>query len=118
MAGKNNLKVPTSEEAREYGRRGGKASAESRRAKKTMQEYAKLLLSLPVSGTKSYNQLSQMGIAPEVIDNKMLVVVGLLKEASKGNVAAVKELRNLVGEDGAGKDEGVMEELIEGLKNV
>ena len=38
--GKDNLIVPTSDEAREYGRKGGIASGEARRAKKTRRELA------------------------------------------------------------------------------
>ena len=33
------------------------------------------------------------------IDNTLLIVAGLLKEAGNGNVPAAKELRSIIGED-------------------
>ena len=42
-----NLKVPTSEQAREYGRKGGKASGEARRRKKELKELLEIALSQP-----------------------------------------------------------------------
>lgn len=99
MANEKNLRVPSSSEARENGKKGGKASGEARRAKKTMREQAELLLSLPVSDLKKYNKLARMGIPLENIDNKMLIVAALLAAASDGDVPAAKELRNIIGED-------------------
>lgn len=46
---KQNLRVPTSEEARRNGRKGGLASAASRRRKKELQERIQLYLSLPIN---------------------------------------------------------------------
>ena len=45
MANQQNLRVPTSEEAREMGRKGGKASAEARARRKTLREELLVLLS-------------------------------------------------------------------------
>lgn len=44
-------------ERRENARKAGKASGAARRAKRTMQEYADLLLSLPVSDRRKWNKL-------------------------------------------------------------
>ena len=44
MAGKDNLRVPTSEEARENGRKGGIASGKARREKKQLRECLEELL--------------------------------------------------------------------------
>lgn len=41
---KTNLKVPTSDQAREYGRKGGIASAEAKKKRKTLREELLLLL--------------------------------------------------------------------------
>ena len=40
-----------------------------------------------------------MGVPPEGIDNKMLMVSGLLAAACAGDVSAAKEIRNIIGED-------------------
>lgn len=102
MAGKQNL-IPggarTSAERRENARKAGKASGEARRAKKTMREYAELLLSLPVNDVKKKNKLAKMGVPAEDMDNKLAVVAALMMEAQAGYVPAAKELRSIIGED-------------------
>lgn len=45
MANESNLRVPTSKEAREIGSKGGKASVEARRRRKTLKEELLALLS-------------------------------------------------------------------------
>lgn len=120
MSNEKNL-IPMSErsksEAREIGSKGGKASGAARRAKRTMREYADLLLSLPVSDRRKWNKLARAGIPPEGCDNKMLVVFALMQAAQAGDVPAVKELRNLIGEDDANaSDTGQLEDLIKGLQ--
>ena len=89
----------TPSERRENARKAGKASGAARREKKKLKEYAELLLSLPVADMRKYNALARMGIPIEEINNKMLIVAGLLKEAGNGNVPAAKELRSIIGED-------------------
>ena len=113
--------IPYSErsenEARENGRKGGIASGESRRKRKLLKDSMNALLELPVSSTKEYNALIKMGIDIEDIDNSQLIVLALFNRAKSGDVAAIKELRNLIGEDSAeDKSAGQLERLIEGLK--
>lgn len=120
MANEKNL-IPYSErsenEARENGRKGGIASGESRRRRKLLKDSMNALLELPVSSTKEYNALIKMGIGIEDIDNSQLIVLALFNKAKSGDVAAIKELRNLIGEDSAeDKSAGQLERLIEGLK--
>lgn len=98
----NNL-IPANErsysEATRNGRKGGQRSGEVRREKKRLRDCAELLLSLPVADTNKWNKLAELGVPPEDIDNRMLMVTGLLNQASKGDTAAAKEIRNLIGED-------------------
>ena len=120
MANEKNL-IPYSErsenEARENGRKGGIASGESRRKRKLLKDSMNALLELQVSSTKEYNALIKMGIDIEDIDNSQLIVLALFNRAKSGDVAAIKELRNLIGEDSAeDKSAGQLERLIEGLK--
>ena len=120
LANEKNL-IPYSErsenEARENGRKGGIASGESRRKRKLLKDSMNALLELPVSSTKEYNALIKMGIDIEDIDNSQLIVLALFNRAKSGDIAAIKELRNLIGEDSAeDKSAGQLERLIEGLK--
>jgi Holliday junction resolvasome RuvABC ATP-dependent DNA helicase subunit len=113
----NNSLTPSERAAN--ARKAGKASGEARRAKKTMREYADFLLSLPVSDRRKWNKLSRAGVPPEGCDNKMLVTFALMQAAQSGDVQAVKELRNLIGED-RDTEVGIekLDEILKGLDDV
>ena len=51
MANEQNLRVPTSSEARENGKKGGIASGEARRAKKSLREALQILMDADLTGT-------------------------------------------------------------------
>lgn len=53
-----NLRVPTSEEAREIGKKGGIASGEARKRKKQLKEYLEILLERQVSTDKEGNPIT------------------------------------------------------------
>lgn len=107
----------TKSERREIAQKGGIASGESRRRRKLLKDSMNALLELPVSSTREYNALIKMGIDIKDIDNSQLIVLALFNKAKSGDVAAIKELRNLIGEDSAeDKSVGQLERLIEGLK--
>lgn len=57
------------------------------------------LLELPPSDVDDFNRLVEMGIPVEDMDNSQMVVVGLFRAATAGDVQAFRELRNLIGED-------------------
>lgn len=78
MANEENLRVPSSEEAREYGRKGGIASGEARRKRKTLKEELLLLL--------------EQGNTQEKIS------LALLQKAMNGDTKAFEVLRDTVGE--------------------
>ena len=50
MANEQNLRVPTSSEARENGKKGGIASGEARRAKKSLREAMQVLMEADLTG--------------------------------------------------------------------
>lgn len=88
----------TPEERRRNAAKAGRASGEARRARKTLRENMELLLSLPVSDRQK-GKLKNLGIEEVDMDNRMLVTAALFQRAVAGDVSAIKELRNLVGED-------------------
>lgn len=99
MANIDNLKVPTSEEARRYGAMGGKASGEARRQKKTLREKAQLLMSLSIQDEKDKEKLKQLGIDEENMDNDMMNLVHMLNIIKKENfnsVGAFNSIKDLV----------------------
>lgn len=108
----------TKDEQREIASKGGKASGKSRRKRKLLKDSMNALLDLSVGNKKEYNALVKMGVPVEDINNSQLIVVALFNQAKKGDVAAIKELRNLIGEDGKENEgTGQIERLIEGLKH-
>ena len=85
------------EKAAENGRKGGKASGDAKRRKKTLREAAEIYLSLPVSSQKAWNKLAKDGVDPEDVTNAMAIMAGLTIKAAKGDAKAAKVLFDLVG---------------------
>ena len=102
MAGEENL-IPfserTKEEARDLGRRGGKASGAARRRKRSLKEAADLYLSLPVEDKRRWNKLSRRYLDAEDIDNQMAMIVSLWDGAMAGDARSAKVLIDLLGKD-------------------
>ena len=89
MAGKENLRVPTSAEARENGRKGGKASAAKRAERKTFREGLLLLLREPLK--------DKAGQATDKTTQDA-IIAGLVKRAISGDTRAFEMIRDTIGE--------------------
>ena len=89
MAGKDNLKVPTSDEAREYGRKGGKASAAKRAERKTFREGLLLLLNEPLK--------DKLGVETGKTTQDA-IIAALVKRAASGDTRAFEMIRDTIGE--------------------
>lgn len=83
MANIENLKVPTSEEARKYGRKGGIASGKARREKKTMRETLEMLLEMETKSGRT---------------NREEITIGLINGAKKGNATNYRTVLETLGE--------------------
>ena len=109
MAGigkKENLKRLSSEEARKNGSKGGLASVQSRRRKKTMREALEMLL----FHTKLNEQTKQM-LKAEGVENaddfnhQMVITRSLIAKAESGDVQAYNAICAMIGEKPAEKME-------------
>lgn len=98
MANEQNLRPPTTEEARERGRKGGKASAKKRQQNKTFKEIISNFLDGQVSDERLKQQMIDFGFADKEVSNKSCAVFALWKEAIKGNTKAFELLRDTIGE--------------------
>lgn len=97
--GVNNLKVPTSEEARRNGKKGGLKSAKVRAERKKAKEAMNELLKLNVAGEKNREFLTKMGIKEEDQQNIMLLVARLyMKAAATGDPSAVRTVLEIAGD--------------------
>lgn len=110
------LNKRTKDEQKKIASMGGKASGKARRKRKTLKENMNALLELVPSNARDYNKLVKAGIELEDIDNSQLITLALFNEAKNGNIQAIKELRDLIGEGKEENDSGKLTELIEGLK--
>lgn len=114
MANENKNLIPQSErtkdEQREIARMGGIASGKARREKKSLRMLAEMLVGLEIKGKKNQQVLEALGIPEEEWNHKTLCVLGMIKEAEKGNVKAFEKVQELIGED---RDEEYIEDLSE-----
>lgn len=85
MANENNLNPPirSAREAREKGQKGGIASGEARRKKKTIRETLEMMLS---------------GQMPDGSTRRDAIVVALMEKALSGDVRAFEAIRDSIGE--------------------
>lgn len=82
-----NLKVLTSEQAREYGSRGGKKSAEVQAKARTFAEELKALLEVELTDSRG-----------DKVTTRKAISTALIKKALSGDRAAYAEIRDTVGE--------------------
>lgn len=90
--GQDNL-IPFSErskkEAREYGKKGGIASGEARREKKSLREKAKLLMSLSIKDEKDLLKAKELGLNVDDVDIEMMNLIHMLNIIKKENFNSV-----------------------------
>lgn len=107
MANIENLKVPTSEEARINGRKGGIASGKARAEKKSLREKAKLLMSLSIQDQKELLKAQELGLNTEDVDIEMMNLIHMLNIIKKENfnsVGAFNTLKDLTDEQSDSKE--------------
>lgn len=85
MAGIDNLRTPTAEEARERGSKGGKASVKARRRKKELKELLELALSQPSETANGE-------------DNYTAITAALVNKAIQGDTKAYEVIRDTLGQ--------------------
>lgn len=111
--GSKNLRVPTSEQAREYGRRGGIASAKAKKKRADLKKAMQTLLALDVENEKSREQLEALGVDAT---NEMLLAFATFQQAVKGNQRAVENVIKLSTVDKDKHDIAEQKERIKALK--
>ena len=96
MANEENLKpVQSTNEARERGRKGGIASGEARRNKKTMKEMLDYLLEKEIENSRT----------GEKVTYREAILTSAIKKAIKGDIKASQFIRDTAGEMPATKTE-------------
>ena len=100
--------IPNSErtpnERRENASKAGKASGASRRRKRSMQECAKFILSLPANTKVDWDTLIAAGVSlenitEEDVTNLLVINAALINSAKSGDFRAIKEVRSIIRDD-------------------
>ena len=107
------------EEAVENGRKGGIASGQARREKKTIQKILADLLDSEIKDNPQFAKLaSKMGVESDKSVKDIFTYICLLNSVKSGNLGDLERLSKLLGEDDAKEqNNGILDELAEYLKN-
>ena len=99
MANEKNLKIPTSEEAREIGRKGGIASGKARREKKTIQKILDELLNQKCNDSTQFKRIaSKLGIESNKSIKELLTYLAIINTAKNANLDELGKITKLIGE--------------------
>ena len=95
MANNENLRRLTPAEAREYGRRGGKASGEARRRKANFRKTLNALLSAEIDSPEWTPVLKSLGLESTL---EIALNMAMIKEGLAGNVKAFEAVARYSGQ--------------------
>ena len=99
MANEQNLRVPTSSEARRNGKKGGIASGIARREKKTVQKILNDFLSTAAKDNPQVSKLAaKMGLKSDDSIKDLFTIVCTLNTLKDGNLSDLERLSKLLGE--------------------
>lgn len=91
-----NLKVPTPEEARRNGQKGGIASGEARKRKKTMMELFEHMLTMENEDPTLGKSLKKLGFEENENFHMAKIVTSVMRKAEDGDLKAVDLIARLV----------------------
>lgn len=91
-----NLVVPTSEQARINGAKGGRASAEAKKKKKTMKELLEYALHSENTDPNVADENIALGFEPEDNGRMVKILAAMIQESQDGNVKATELLSKLM----------------------
>lgn len=101
MAGADNLRTPTTEEAREQGKKGGIASGKARREKKLIKETLETLLAMPLKSGKATDLDTIRNVAAlrgKNLTVQEAIVFAQVQKALRGDIRAAEFVRDTVGQ--------------------
>lgn len=102
---KNNLKHLSSDEARKNGAKGGLASAEVRKKKKTMREALEMMMFKVKLPEEHRKMLEKEGFTEEDFNHQTVITRSLIAKAESGDVQAYNAICAMIGEKPAEKVE-------------
>lgn len=126
MANNGNLKKgnPDTEfksgrKAVESGRKGGKKSGESKRAKKTFQTLMNEILNSSVADNPQLKKMAaQLGLDSDADIKQLMTMVSVLNTLKKGKTADIIEMATFLGEVEKSSNKDILDKLDGVLKNI
>jgi ribosome-binding factor A len=107
------------EEAVENGRKGGIASGQARREKKTIQKILAELLDSEIKDSPQFAKLaSKMGVEGDKSVKDIFTMVCLLNSVKNGNLGDLERLSKLLGEDKQNENADVLAKLDDVLSKI
>lgn len=108
MSNETNL-IPLNNRSKEERRRiaseGGKASAAAKKKKKMLSEYLDVAINSPITNTKILNYtLENFNFKEDDLNYNACIVGGLIEAAVKGNVEAIKLIREMTNDKPLAED--------------
>lgn len=100
--GHENLIVPSSDKARENGRKGGKASGEARRKKANFRKVLNALLTAKIESPEWDPILQELGVDCTL---ESALNMAMIKEGLSGNVKAYVAIRDTIGQSTKSEEE-------------
>lgn len=95
MANIDNLRPGEYKLSVEEAKKGGIASGEARRQKRTLREKAKLLMSLSVKDPNDIDKLKELGVEEKDMDIEMMNIIHMLNIIKKENFNSVGAFNSL-----------------------
>lgn len=120
MNDKNLKPIRSESEAREKGKKGGKASGRKRREQRTVKEILSAILDGKIKDNQQFAKLAEkLGVNDKKSVKEVYTLVCLLNSTKKGKLDDLERLVRLLCEDNANEvNNGILDELTEYLKNV
>lgn len=107
-----NLRTPSPSEARERGRKGGKASGKKRREQKTVCDILSTVLDGKIKDNEQFAKLAaKMGVNDKKSVKDIYTLVCLLNSVKKGDLSDLERLTRLLGEDKQNENTDVISKL-------
>lgn len=114
-----NLRVPTSEEAREIGRKGGQASGQARREKRTIQQILKTITDGDTTTLSQFASIARkLGLESDKSIKEVYSIIALLNSVKTANLGDLEKLQKLLGEDKQDENKDVIKKLDEVLDKI
>ena len=99
MPNEKNLRVPTSEEARKIGRKGGRASGKARREKKTIQNILTALCDSKCSDIPQFKKIAaKLGLDGDKSVKELFTLVSTLNALKTAKMDDLGKMAELLGE--------------------